>query len=322
LFSRSSIEIFIDELNILFNKKNMKNKIKKITNSFLSIFDLKLVRLSNSSPFDLTNKNLDPVTAQYIFGYNQMILNIDLARGRTNRWFELSDKSLDPAIFAIKSALSKGLKGDALYKDIFSVLQEFVSTQNFEENASNFLDIEPNSSENLKDYPWWAEVKPWDNRTLDNMLKYSAYDVKRNRAKNGMHILSDDPYEIMKDNFENSLSSHSMQYAKLTEQIKNNGFKYGGDYGHINAEIFIANNMMRWKPGGEGNHRVAVATALGFKSIPVLVTKIIRLDELEYWPNVLNGSFNKDQATKIFYDIFDAKPSKINNEWIRINSSN
>jgi hypothetical protein len=113
-----------------------------------------------------------------------------------------------------------------------------------------------------------------------------------------------------------------MQYAKLTEQIKNYGFKYGEDYGYVNAEIFIANNMIRWKPGGEGNHRVAVASALGIKSIPVLVTKIIRLDELEYWPNVINGLFNKDQAIKIFYNIFDAKPSKIYNRWIKTNSSN
>ena len=80
--------------------------------------------------------------------------------------------------------------------------------------------------------------------------------------------------------------------------------------------------MIRWKPGGEGNHRVAVASALGIKSIPVLVTKIIRLDELEYWPNVINGLFNKDQAIKIFYNIFDAKPSKIYNRWIKTNSSN
>ena len=188
-------------------------------------------------------------------------------------------------------------------------------------NVADLLDIEPNNGEKFRDYPWWAEVKPWDNRTLDDKLKHYAYEVKKNRAQNGMHIVSNDPNEIMKDDFENSISSHSMQYAKLTEQIKRNGFKYGGDYGYVDAEIFIVNNKIRWKPGGEGNHRVVVASALGLKSIPVLVTKIIRLDELKYWPNVVNGSFSKDQAARIFYNIFDAKPSKIYNEWIRVNSS-
>tara|TARA_B100001093_G_scaffold40631_1_gene34531 strand:- start:1067 stop:1984 length:918 start_codon:yes stop_codon:yes gene_type:complete len=297
----------------------MKNKIKKIVNNFLSKFDLKIVRLSNNAPFDLTSKNLDPISLQYIFGYNQMIVNIDLARGRTNRWFELSDKSLDPPIFAIRSALKKGLNGDALRKDIFSVYQKYMSTQSFEYSVADFLDVESIYSKNLKDYPFWAEVKPWDNRTLDNMVRHHPNEVKKDRAKHGKYFLSDDPHKIMKDDFENLAYSHSIQYAKLIEQIKNDGFKYGGDYGYVNAEIFIANNMMRWKPGGDGNHRVAVASALGFKYIPVLVTKIIRLDEIEYWPNVINGSFNKDQATKIFYNIFNAKPKKIDNDWIKTN---
>lgn len=290
-------------------------------NKFLSIFDIKIIKLSTNQPLDLKKKNLDTITALYIAGYRQVILDIDLDIGRSNRWFALSEKSLDPPIFAIKSALDKGLNGDSLYKCIFSILKKNSSLQNFKENVANFLDIDSNHNETLKNYPWWAEVKPWDNYTFDDMLNYSAYDVKKNRAQNGMFIKSNDPHEIMKDDFENSISSHAKQYAKLTQQIKSNGFKYGGEYGYVEAEIFIVNNKIRWKPGGEGNHRIAAASALGLKSIPVLVSKIIRLDELNYWPNVVNGLFSKDQAAGIFYNIFDAKPSKIYNEWIRINSS-
>ena len=131
-----------------------------------------------------------------------------------------------------------------------------------------------------------------------------------------MYILSDNPDEIMRDDLENSVPSHARQYTSLVEKIKNHGYKYGNDYGYATAEIFVANNELRWKPGGEGNHRIAVASALNIKNIPVLVTKIIRLEEIEYWPNVVNGLFNKNQATKIFYNIFDAKPSRIFNKWI------
>ena len=52
----------------------MKNKIKKIINNFLSKFDLKIVKISNNPPFDLTGKNLDIISLQYIFGYNNMIV--------------------------------------------------------------------------------------------------------------------------------------------------------------------------------------------------------------------------------------------------------
>ena len=36
-------------------------------------------------------------------------------------------------------------------------------TFSFWDNQSNVLDT----------YPWWAEVKPWDNRSIENMLKLS-----------------------------------------------------------------------------------------------------------------------------------------------------
>ena len=53
------------------------------------------------------------------------------------------------------------------------------------------------------------------------------------------------------------------------------------------------------------------------KKIPVLITRVIRLDELAYWPNVIKGRFSKDQAKKIFFDIFNAKPQKINEDWVK-----
>ena len=295
-----------------------KNKIKNTINKFLSIFNLKIIKLDRANPFDLTDKNLNPMTAQYLVGQNQIVINMELSKGRTNNWFDMSKKSLDPAIFSIRKALKKDLTSEDFYSEILSTLQEHRSLTTYK-NAAEFLDIDFEQSGNLKSYPWWAEVNPWDNYTFDDEIKHYPNDVKKNRASNGMNILSNDPDEIIIDDFENSLPSHAKQYSKLVKKIKDNNFKYGDDYGYVAAEILISNNELRWKPGRDGNHRVAVASALGFKTIPVLITKIIRLDELEYWPNVMNGSFNSNQATKIFLSIFDAKPSRIHNKWIEKN---
>ena len=293
-----------------------KNKIKKFTNSFLSKFNLKIVNLSEVGPFDLTSKNQDPLSAQYLVGHNQMILNLNLKEGRTNRWFDMCSKSLDPPIFSIRKALKKNLKGDALYHDILSTLKKHKTLTNYE-NVAEFLDLNLDNSKNLIKFPWWTKIYPWDNRTFEEMLKYYPNEVKKNRNSKGMNILSDDPNQIMRENFENSILSHARQYSDLIDQIKHKGFRYGANYGYVSAEIFIANNKIRWKPGADGNHRTEVAAAMNLKTIPVLVAKIIRLEELEYWPNVKNGVFNKDQATKIFYSIFDAKPPRFNDKWIK-----
>ena len=53
-----------------------------------------------------------------------MIMNLDLNLGRTNRWFDMSESSLDPAIFAIRTALEKKLSGNKLFNDIFHTLKE------------------------------------------------------------------------------------------------------------------------------------------------------------------------------------------------------
>ena len=62
---------------------------------------------------------------------------------------------------------------------------------------------------------------------------------------------------------------------------------------------------------------MAAAAALGLKKLPVIITKIVRLEDLKYWPNVERGLFTEDQASKVFYSIFNAKPPRIYNEWIK-----
>lgn len=297
-----------------------KNKIKLFINKLLSKADLKVVSLRSSGPHDFTNKDSHPLSAQYQFNDNKLIMDIDLSKCRTNRWFSMSKNTLDPTIFAIKNSLKKDLKHKELYINILDILKKQKKLIFFTD-AAKLLDINADHIGDIKNYPWWATVYPWENRTFKYNLDHHPYEVKNNRAKNGFKILSNNPNEIMKDDLKNSLSSHAKQYAQLTELIKKNGFKYGGEYGYVTVELFVMNNKFCWKIGGEGNHRAAAAAALGLKKIPALITKIIRLEELEYWPNVINGSFNKDQASKIFYNIFDAKPSKIFNDWIKLNSS-
>jgi hypothetical protein len=46
------------------------------------------------------------------------------------------------------------------------------------------------------------------------------------------------------------------------------------------------------------------------------VDKIIRYEDLEYWPNVVNSTFTKKEAEIIFNRIFDASPPEFYSHWI------
>ena len=156
----------------------VENKIKNFLNSILIKLNLKIVGRNTGNPLDFTGRDLDPISALYLAGQNQMIMNLDLNLGRTNRWFDMSESSLDPAIFAIRTALAKKLSGKELFNDIFQTLRENQASTIFD-SAAKYLDLDTEQSKVLDAYPWWAEVKPWDNRSMENMLKFSAYEVKK-----------------------------------------------------------------------------------------------------------------------------------------------
>jgi hypothetical protein len=55
---------------------------------------------------------------------------------------------------------------------------------------------------------------------------------------------------------------------------------------------------------------------LGYKTIKAIVTRVVRFEDLDYWPNVINGSFEKTEAEQIFNRYFDASPPDFNKDWI------
>ncbi len=58
-----------------------------------------------------------------------------------------------------------------------------------------------------------------------------------------------------------------------------------------------------------GHHRVAAAAALGFKTVPVNITKVVHYTEICHWPQVYRGFWSEMQAQKFIEHlfIFDSK---------------
>lgn len=296
----------------------MKKTIKNLVQSALKKIDLELVHSSQNQLADLTNKKIPLHAIQYFAGIKPAIINIDLAAGCTNRWYDLKPGSMDPRIFAIRKSLEQGLVGEELYKSILNILESHKKISKCWNAAEKLgLDsIDSIESKKLMNYPAWAAVLPWDNWSIEEKFKKFPLAVKLNRADNGLQIRTNDPDEIMRIDEKHSLPSHARQYAMLTELIKNNGLRYGNKYRYITAEVFIDGAEARWKLGGEGNHRGKVAAALGLKNIPVIVTNVIKIDELRLWPNVINKTFSEKDAKFIFSCIFNARPPSFERLWI------
>ena len=132
---------------------------------------------------------------------------------------------------------------------------------------------------------------------------------------NGFFIKSSDPNEIMREDQINSLPSHVKQYISLINLIKRDKYIPEIKNSYIEVELLLKNDKYCWKPSGEGNHRATVVASLGYKEIKALVTRVVRFEEVEYWPNVVNGCYQKKDAEIIFDRFFEAKPPNYNDDW-------
>ena len=286
-------------------------------NRVLSAFGLKLSRNKKPKLYYPDKFSCHHPRTLLNIEFNQnFLLRVPVNLGRTSRWFDLSENSLDPILASLKIALKRDLIDDELYfflRQMLKIQSKLISPL----NAAAVVGIsnDSNSESILYDFPAWSFVLPWQVENIKDKFQTFPISVKNDRRKSGFKIDSNDPLEIMKLNKLGSFDSHAKQYTSLLDSISKNGLLQGEKYGHISAFILIDGDSWRWIVGGEGNHRVDVASAIGYTAFDVLVEGVVRKEDSRWWPNVCNGLYTASQAEKVFDDIFNAKPSFIYSSW-------
>lgn len=293
----------------------LKHILKKVINKLLKILNLKLTRYSDALPKDFSGVEIHPIALSNICEIKNSLLNLRLENGRTNRFYSLAPDSFDPYLFSLNQSLKKNLvKKKDLFDSIFNIIKFYKENISVTE-INDFYGIQKSNHCKLSSYPVWAAIWPWDVENIETRMKNFPASVKADRKRNGFTIQSNNPDEIMNQDRKYSLPSHINQYVNLISKLQHEGYRPEINENYIEAEILIKEKNFCWKPGGEGNHRVTVLASLGVKKFKCLVTKIIRYEDAEYWPNVLNNTFTKEDAENIFNRFFHAEPPEYNKMW-------
>ena len=105
-----------------------------------------------------------------------------------------------------------------------------------------------------------------------------------------------------------SLKKGMLEYQRLIqsyESIRDNG--YNRELGHAHFLILRRGKEIRYLALGDGNHRTAAMTALGYDTIPALFQRsaIIDVDMAEYWVQVQENVWSHDQAVAYVNHLFD-----------------
>ena len=99
-----------------------------------------------------------------------------------------------------------------------------------------------------------------------------------------------------------------MEYKRLTNiynRIKQEG--YNREKGDVGVMVLQRNDEYRYLVTGNGYHRMAVMSSLGFEKVPATFNRlwILSAGDVDYWPQVISGVWSREAATRYFNHLFD-----------------
>jgi len=220
-------------------------------------------------------------------------------------------------------SLGRSIRGlpfnDNLKKDPFgifinNIFQEIDKDRNIEylfshfkkekvSNAGTVVGLKSNL--NLKKYPAWALVMPWEKISIEKKYKNYPKQFIKNRSKYNANIKQQDHLKL--EDFFYSYDYADSQYIQskqLLENIKKNrlrSFKYNDS---PKIYILIDNNEWRWCMCDEGNHRAYISSILGNKSFQCVIDGIVDKKNISNCYNVKNGLYSSTEAKTIFNHFF------------------
>jgi len=289
-------------------------KLKNIFIFILKIFDLQLIDIKKNSPRHIKEEDdWAPVEIQYLLGKNPVVLFVDIEKGRGLPVYSFGCGGQHPFSVAVKMAKHKNIKQQ--YNEIEKVLKFFYKTVAPKTSAEVF---QFKTDSLLGRHPSWAVVMPWDS---ENVVEWKQFITKAVHHENLRENSSEGieggwawlgPVSIKKLHIETSRT------VQILQSIQARGYQRLDSLdGDIVVNILVNDdNDWVWQSIG-AQHRVSVLSGLGREKVQVRVKKIIRRQDIEYWPNVVNGTYTKEEARKLFDVVFEGDYSFMNSEWSR-----
>jgi hypothetical protein len=96
---------------------------------------------------------------------------------------------------------------------------------------------------------------------------------------------------------------------KLCISMQSSGFvRHDGPHGDVEGWVLVRADGAYCVQIRGGQHRAAVASALGFVSIPVRISHAaIKYEMADYWPQVRAGRMSKSGAQSVFDRVLEGK---------------
>ena len=256
----------------------------------------------------------------YKTGLDPVMTKIELDRARILSFSLKSDIHSHVNVLALREALKSKDSGQR-YNIIKNVLVDYSLLNKQHRNIlSETIGLQSITIDEPENTPPWFVIYPWaDNVDVSKKIYLSNRSTLIENVKRGGPNLNADEggsqhYLINKERavFEAKLLNN------LLLSIEEKGYQpSAGNFDPVGAVLLIkSEEEWCWMVSG-GIHRCCVLSALNYNEIDVSIKNVIYRDDVEDWPNVQNGYFDKESALKVFDNVLDGHVSTHYRSWVK-----
>jgi hypothetical protein len=231
-------------------------------------------------------------------------------RGLGFNAFALGPTTYHPWVVAVRVAERDNDKGA-----VQGILEAYYSRVH-PELLSDWLDIPRHACPRVDALPLYGwSVLPWSTRDpTETIRNIEAAQLEENRLF-GLDEGMSAGAKAFGPVTEAKLRVETVRITNLFESLRSSGLDHRrADY-DLRATFLLSENSWSWLSMG-GMHRVAMGVAAGIEEIPVRVAAVVRRDEVELWPQVVSGLYNRETALKLFDRLFERRPPSCVSPWL------
>lgn len=257
-------------------------------------FIKKIFFLKNLSKNELQGFT-SPLIRLRFLPYSEVVVPYSL--GRTVRGASFDKHLILDPYARLCLDISKGVDNQTLFKN-FSIMLD----KEKDLSAADIVNLSNNI--NLKNYPAWAIVMPWEKLSIEDFFKAYPKNLYRNRHSKGLIFKNRSRETIINTVYSSKYVDNRInQMGELYKSIKRYGIIEDGNLPKIN--ILVKDNEWRWYMGDAGNHRSYVMSCLDYEFFNARVSSIINKRDVNKWHNVKNGTYSVSDAESVFDSHFD-----------------